>query len=62
MRPREQFPWFWNNAKFTGERVNDVHLTAAEKRAAGEASRGNQTPVTRHWAPKTSNLIGRSRT
>jgi hypothetical protein len=26
MRPREQFPWFWNNGSFAGERVNDVHL------------------------------------
>ena len=34
MRPREQFPWFWDTDKFTGERVNDMHLTGAEKRAA----------------------------
>jgi hypothetical protein len=33
-RDRVQFPWFWKNGKFTGERVNDVHLTVAEKCAA----------------------------
>ncbi len=36
MRPREQFSWFWNTGKFTGERVNDLHLTLAEKRTAQE--------------------------
>ena len=35
-RDQEQFPWLWNRDKFTGERVNDVHLTIAEKRAARE--------------------------
>ena len=29
----QQFPWFWNSGKFTGERVNNVHLAIAEKRA-----------------------------
>lgn len=38
MREQAQFPWFWNNGKFTGERVNDVHLTTAEKHAAREAT------------------------
>ncbi len=33
-RPRDQFPWFWNGDTFTGDRVNDVHLTNAEKQAA----------------------------
>lgn len=37
-RDQAQFPWFWKNGKFTGERVNDVHLTNAEKRAAREAA------------------------
>lgn len=36
-RPQEQFPWFWKNGKFTGDRVNDVHLTNEEKRKAREA-------------------------
>ena len=39
-RGPEQFPWFWNRDKFTGERVNDVHLTIAEKRAARDRARG----------------------
>ena len=30
-REQERFPWFWRGGEFTGERVNDVHLTAAEK-------------------------------
>ena len=33
-RAPAQYPWFWKNGKFTGERINDVHLTLAEKRAA----------------------------
>ncbi len=36
-RDQGQFPWFWENGKFTGDRVNDVHLANAEKRAAREA-------------------------
>ncbi|HEN46768.1 MAG TPA: hypothetical protein ENI75_00200, partial [Mizugakiibacter sp.] len=36
MREQEPFPWFWNDGKFTGERVNDVHLTNAEKKTARE--------------------------
>jgi len=34
-RPREQYPWFFDErGKPTGDRVNDVHLTNAEKQAA----------------------------
>jgi hypothetical protein len=33
-RPGDQYPWFWNGKSFTGERVNDIHLTNAEKQAA----------------------------
>jgi hypothetical protein len=41
MREQGQFPWFWNDGKFTGDRGNDVHFANAEKRAApGDA--GNQ--------------------
>ena len=36
-RDQGRFPWFWANGKFTGDRVNDVHLANAEKRAASEA-------------------------
>ena len=28
------FPWYWADGKFTGHRVNDLHFTLAEKRAA----------------------------
>lgn len=38
-RPREQYPWFYDeNGEFTGDRVNDVHLTNAEKKAAQTAT------------------------
>jgi len=34
IRPKADFPWFWDGAAFKGDRVNDVHLTGDEKRAA----------------------------
>ena len=34
MRNKDQFPWFWNNGSFTGDRVNNVHWTKADKYAA----------------------------
>ena len=33
-RDQRQYPWFWMNGKFTGERVNDVHFGIADKRAS----------------------------
>ncbi len=30
----DRFPWFWRDGVFTGERVNDVHLTAADRKDA----------------------------
>lgn len=36
LRPKGQFPWFWRDDQFTGERVNDVHPANADKRAARE--------------------------
>ena len=33
-RDKDEFPWFWNGDTFTGDRVNDIHLTNAEKQAA----------------------------
>ena len=36
LRPKDQYPWFWKDDQFTGERVNDAHFTNAEKRAARE--------------------------
>jgi hypothetical protein len=35
-RAQEQFPWFWENGTFKGDRINDYHLTNAQKRAARE--------------------------
>ena len=35
-RDKAEFPWFWNGSGFTGDRVNDVHLTIEEKRKARE--------------------------
>ena len=31
LRPKEDYPWFWHGDQFTGDRVNDVHLTNAAK-------------------------------
>jgi hypothetical protein len=33
-RDKDDFPWFWDGETFTGDRVNDIHLTNAEKQAA----------------------------
>ena len=40
-RDQALFPWFWMNGKFTGERVNDVHLRIADKRRARAESGAN---------------------
>ncbi len=32
-RDKTEFPWFWDGDTFTGDRVNDCHLTNAEKLA-----------------------------
>jgi hypothetical protein len=32
-RDKDDYPWFWNGKTFTGDRVNDVHLTNAVKQA-----------------------------
>lgn len=44
LRPADLFPWFWKDRQFTGERVNDVHLTNDEKRAVRERTRKGGTP------------------
>ena len=41
-RDQGEFPWFWMNGKFTGERINDVHLRITDKRTA-RAERGANT-------------------
>jgi hypothetical protein len=33
-RDKSEYPWFWNGSGFTGDRVNDVHLTKAQKEKA----------------------------
>jgi len=33
-RDKDDFPWFWSGAGFTGDRVNDVHLTREQKEKA----------------------------
>lgn len=34
VRSKGRFPWFWDNGDFTGERVNNIHLTNKQKREA----------------------------
>ena len=33
-RPKAEYSWFWVGDRFTGDRVNDVHLTNAQKQDA----------------------------
>ena len=33
-RDKSEFPWFWKGTTFTGDRVNDVHLSREEKERA----------------------------
>jgi hypothetical protein len=35
-RDKGEYPWFWKGSEFVGERVNDVHLTNAQKSVARE--------------------------
>ena len=35
-RERYQYPWFWNDSEFVGDRVNDIHLSLKEKQQARE--------------------------
>ena len=41
LRPQADYPWFWPHGQFTGDRLNDLHLTIAEKHIA----RSGYTPV-----------------
>ena len=34
LRPQYDYPWFWPNGQFTGDRVNDLHLSNAVKSRA----------------------------
>lgn len=37
IRPKADFPWFWNGSAFSGDRVNDVHLSVTEKQKVRKA-------------------------
>ena len=43
-RDKDEYPWFWNGSSFTGERVNDIHLTVAEKQAGRTKRSGRSMP------------------
>jgi hypothetical protein len=32
--PKEQYPWFWKDGEFTGDRVNDIRLSINDKQKA----------------------------
>jgi hypothetical protein len=40
-RSKEQFPWFWKNGEFIGDRINDVHLANSEKLKARKRADGD---------------------
>jgi hypothetical protein len=33
-RPKTEYPWLWNGSKFTGDRLNDIHLKIEQKQNA----------------------------
>ena len=33
LRPQQDYPWFWNGDAFTGDRMNDLHLSIGAKSA-----------------------------
>ncbi len=33
-RDRAEYPWFWDGNNFIGDRLNDIHMTTAERQAA----------------------------
>ena len=37
-KEKREFPWFWEEGKFTGERVNDVHLSTDQKQTGRTAA------------------------
>lgn len=39
-REEADYPWFWSGKEFIGDRVNDIHLTNAEKQAARSRRQG----------------------
>ena len=43
-RSAERFPWFWSNGEFTGDRVNDVHLSLTRERDAQSREESHGRP------------------
>ena len=41
-REQEQFPWFWRDGGFTGERLNDINLTVSYKRECRDRAESKQ--------------------
>jgi hypothetical protein len=41
-RDKSDYPWFWSGKEFVGDRVNDIHLTNAEKQAARSRKKGSK--------------------
>ena len=44
-RSKDAFPWFWEGDRFTGARVNDVHLVLAEKQRAQNEGQAAAMPL-----------------
>lgn len=42
-RDKDEFPWFWNGNEPNAERVNNVHLTTAQKQAARDKLKAKGT-------------------
>ena len=42
LREQERFPWFWRDGEFTGERVNDVHLSIAGRQEVRRRAEARQ--------------------
>jgi len=42
-RDKHDFPWFWKGSEFIGDRVNDVHLTNADKMRARAIQNGAES-------------------
>ena len=41
-REQQRFPWFWRDGEFTGERVNDVHLSIAGRQEVRRRAEARQ--------------------
>ena len=51
-RDEEHFPWFWQDGRFTGTRVNDVYLPLAAKQRARTAVKAAAATVPRYQDAK----------